>query len=152
NCLQTPSSRSRDRLRLSYPGLNSLPLYSGLADKSVQRNLSMSLPSCGHQVLGRRKWTGRLILGLLGLLFSVVGLYVYFALVPYLRLERAIAEVDRLDPGWRLEELERRRAILPDEKNSGVRVLNVQQLIPRGWLNSREPTEEAAKYSTKAKE
>jgi hypothetical protein len=33
------------------------------------------------------------------------------------QLEEAIAEADRLDPGWRLEELEARRQI-PDEENS----------------------------------
>jgi hypothetical protein len=49
------------------------------------------------------------------------------------RLQNAIAEADRLDPGWRLEELEAKRDVLPDDRNSAVQVAAVHQLRPRDW-------------------
>ncbi len=48
-------------------------------------------------------------------------------------LQRAMAETDRLDPGWRMEELEAKRAFVPDEENSGLVVAAVVPLMPPGW-------------------
>jgi hypothetical protein len=47
--------------------------------------------------------------------------------------EEAVAEADRLDPGWRLEELEARRAVLPDEQNAALQVLAAAGLLPKPW-------------------
>jgi hypothetical protein len=48
-------------------------------------------------------------------------------------LQRVLAETDRLDPGWRLEELEARRAIIPPEQNSANQVLAADKLLPPSW-------------------
>ena len=49
------------------------------------------------------------------------------------RLAAALAEADRLDPGWRLSDLEARRAAVPEGKNAALVVLTVANLIPADW-------------------
>jgi hypothetical protein len=46
----------------------------------------------------------------------------------------AIEEADRLDPGWRLEELEAARAQISDAENGALQVLKAKGLLPAGWL------------------
>src|ERR1700756_2904212 len=46
----------------------------------------------------------------------------------------AIAEADRIDPGWRLMELETSRAEVPDSENAALQVLAAKRLIPAGWF------------------
>src|SRR5262249_25970071 len=48
----------------------------------------------------------------------------------------AIAEADRLDPGWRLFDLEAARAQVPDEENAALQVLAAKKLIPAGWVQN----------------
>jgi hypothetical protein len=65
------------------------------------------------------------------------------------RLDRAIAEADRLDPGWRLAELAARRRAIPDGENAAGRVLAVAALLPKDWPESNDhlsfaPSEEPA--------
>src|SRR5262249_35947819 len=80
----------------------------------------------------RRKWK---VIGFvaLSLLVLALGGYVYLFTLGDRRLREAVAEADRLDPGWRLEELEAKRATLPAEQNSALRVLAVKKLMPRTW-------------------
>jgi hypothetical protein len=49
------------------------------------------------------------------------------------RLAAALAEADRLDPGWRLSDLEARRAAVPDGKNAALVVFAVANLMPADW-------------------
>jgi hypothetical protein len=87
------------------------------------------------------RW-GRLVIGGIALLGAVaVGWWLW------LRYERsqeekrvrdAVAEVDRVDPLWRLEEIEAHRIQLPDERNSAVQVLKVKAMLPSPWP-SRNP-------------
>jgi ABC-type transport system involved in multi-copper enzyme maturation permease subunit len=49
------------------------------------------------------------------------------------RLQEAIAETDRLDTGWRLEELEARRQVIPAEQNSALQLQAAHKLIPPKW-------------------
>jgi hypothetical protein len=49
------------------------------------------------------------------------------------QLAAAIAEADRLDPGWRLEELEDKRAAIPEEENSATIIMAVGPKIPNNW-------------------
>jgi hypothetical protein len=44
--------------------------------------------------------------------------------------DEAVAEANRLDPGWRLEELERKREVFPNEENSALVVLAAAKLWP----------------------
>jgi hypothetical protein len=48
-------------------------------------------------------------------------------------LREALAEADRLDPDWRLEQLEAKRPILAADKNSAVVVRAVRKLFPEKW-------------------
>jgi hypothetical protein len=48
-------------------------------------------------------------------------------------LEKIIADLDRLDPRWRLEEIEADRRLVPPEKNSATIVLAANRLLPNGW-------------------
>jgi hypothetical protein len=49
------------------------------------------------------------------------------------RLRLALEEMDRKDPGWRLEEVLAARAAVPEGKNSGLIVMEVSRLLPEKW-------------------
>jgi hypothetical protein len=87
-----------------------------------------------------------MILGIPGLGIPLIAGYVF--LISYfadLNLEEARAEADRLDPGWRLEELEARRAELPDGQNAAVTVLTAAGSLPVNWPKWPEPPAGASK-------
>jgi hypothetical protein len=44
--------------------------------------------------------------------------------------DEAAAEADRLDPGWRLEDLEKKREVIPDEDNGALVILAATKLWP----------------------
>jgi hypothetical protein len=48
------------------------------------------------------------------------------------RLEAEFAKLDRTDPGWRLQDIEAARAVVPDEENSALRVTDIGERLP--WL------------------
>jgi hypothetical protein len=48
-------------------------------------------------------------------------------------LPQVIAGLDRTDPGWRLEQLEARRAVVPPGLNSATRVAAARRLLPADW-------------------
>ncbi len=84
----------------------------------------------------RRRWRKPLLFGALLLLIVVgtpVGLYLYHAGTANRELAEALAEADRLDPGWRLEELEARRAKIADKENSALHILAIMKLMPDNW-------------------
>jgi hypothetical protein len=87
--------------------------------------------------LPRRKWRRRFLLGILivvPLCLVAVGMpLIYFVLASDRELREAIAEADALDPGWRLQELEAKRAIIPDEQNSALVLMSAQSLLPANW-------------------
>jgi hypothetical protein len=96
---------------------------------------TLSLLSC---LLFRRadsvgtSWHKRLVPGLLLVLPSAVlmAVYGYYSLSAAARLRDALAEADRLDPGWRLEDLELNRAIVPDADNSSLQVSKAYSTPP----------------------
>jgi hypothetical protein len=55
--------------------------------------------------------------------------------------EKAAAELDKSDPGWRWEEIQASREELPPKENAGTHVLAAVKLIPRGWASAatRDP-------------
>jgi hypothetical protein len=75
----------------------------------------------------RRRWW---LFGLLLLAFLIGGYYWLFYLA-HRELDAALAEVDRLDPGWRLEDLEAAREVLPPEQNSAPQVMIARSLFQR---------------------
>jgi hypothetical protein len=64
-----------------------------------------------------------------------VGYYAWSKLQAERELEELAAALDRDDPGWRLEDLERQRTALPAEENSGPLILKLKSEIPRNWWN-----------------
>jgi hypothetical protein len=82
-------------------------------------------------------WKRRLIYaGCLVLLIiaGLVGWYFYTSFISNKELRNAIAEADRLDPGWRLEELEAKRAVIPPAENAAEQVLAIRAMMPQPWL------------------
>src|SRR5262249_31426882 len=64
-------------------------------------------------------------------------------------LQEAIAEADRLDTGWRLEEIEGKRAMVPDTEKSALCVLRVIKLLKSSQsAESTEAHEKAFNLST----
>jgi hypothetical protein len=48
-------------------------------------------------------------------------------------LLQTVAELDREDPGWRQEQLEEKRRVVPAEQNAALRVQAAKALLPPGW-------------------
>ena len=61
----------------------------------------------------------------------LLGVYVLQAIRDQRQLEQALAEADRLDPGWRWEELEARRPPIADADNGRFPIEAAFQLIPK---------------------
>jgi hypothetical protein len=51
-------------------------------------------------------------------------------------LDRAAAELDRLEPGWKLEQIEASRAAVPAGENAALIVLAAGKLLPANWGNA----------------
>src|SRR5438094_2224916 len=72
---------------------------------------------------------------LAGLLLAVAGSFAGWQWRRYLALEAqlqdAIAEVERADPRWRLEDIEADRARVPDAENSAPLILRLRAITPR---------------------
>jgi hypothetical protein len=49
------------------------------------------------------------------------------------KLEETLAELDRSDPGWRLEDIEAAREAIPEEKNSARVVVVAGSQLPKDW-------------------
>jgi hypothetical protein len=76
----------------------------------------------------RRKIT---VLGLLALVsVSIVGFYFYQRWSGEARLREAIEEADRLDPDWRIVDLEAHRKEVPDAENGVLQALEARRLFP----------------------
>jgi hypothetical protein len=87
-------------------------------------------PTATHS---RSRFGSRVSLGLTILCtLSLVGLTYLFRAAEQ-QLQEAIAESDRLDPGWRLADLEARRAVLPDEQNGMLQARKARALVPAQW-------------------
>lgn len=82
---------------------------------------------------GRWRWRKRIAMCLVVLL---VGSAVYFAINHYqvsAALEKAIAELDESESGWRIEDIEAAREKVPDEENSAPLVARVAEHLPEYW-------------------
>jgi ABC-type transport system involved in multi-copper enzyme maturation permease subunit len=79
------------------------------------------------------RWGERLVAGVplalpLGL---VLAWYAHLHIQTEDRLRMAVAEADRLDPGWRMADLEAAREVVPDEQNSAPQVSRAAGLLSR---------------------
>ena len=72
--------------------------------------------------------------------------YVYYRRTQAHReLAEIMAELDRADPGWRLEDIEAKRGIIPDEQNSVPLILRVDAALGTGKWFDWDLDEELAK-------
>jgi ABC-type transport system involved in multi-copper enzyme maturation permease subunit len=55
-------------------------------------------------------------------------------------LDATVAQLDRSDPGWRLEDLEAARKAIPDEQNAAPLILEAHQLMPAKWPDKFDGT------------
>jgi hypothetical protein len=65
--------------------------------------------------------------------------FVYFAFSSDRELQAALAEADRLDPGWRIPALEEKRKTIPDAENSGPVLIAAKTLMPPNWPSWDHP-------------
>jgi hypothetical protein len=95
----------------------------------------------------RRDWLRRLARAFtLLFLVLVVALVLYYFYNRYQAergLQEAIAEADRLDPGWRWEEYEKKRTALPPEQNAAIHITAALQAIPEFMLPDEFPLDQA---------
>jgi hypothetical protein len=82
----------------------------------------------------RRHWLKRFILILLPLLLLALATpaLLYYWKVNTL-LDEAVAEADRQDPGWRLDDLEAKRAVVSPDENSSPSLIKAKGLMPPDW-------------------
>jgi hypothetical protein len=65
----------------------------------------------------------------------VGGLFLYHNYCGGLRLQQALEEADRLDPHWRIPDIEAHRRDVPDAENGLVQALAALSLLPQPWPN-----------------
>jgi hypothetical protein len=75
---------------------------------------------------------GIIVLAIIGI---PAGLHFYLRWTADRALQQAIAETDRLDPGWRLEDLEAKREIIPEAENAALKILAIKESMPSSWPN-----------------
>jgi len=81
----------------------------------------------------RRWWLKWTIIPLLVVLCPLLTIHYFDNAAAERTLAEAVAEADRLDPGWRLEDLEAARRKIPDDKNGAVVVLSAHKKMPAKW-------------------
>jgi len=91
------------------------------------------VPPAPPQVSHVRKWLKRLATCLALALLALVGLYFLEGHWANQELEQAVAETERLDPGWRWDELQAARVKLPAGQNSADQLLNARKLLGSSW-------------------
>jgi hypothetical protein len=77
----------------------------------------------------QRKWLRRLLLTLVFLVPCCVGGVFVFLWFSSFELNAVVAELDRLDPGWRLQDIEASRKVVPDAGNSALHIVAVGKLL-----------------------
>src|SRR6516165_6745898 len=81
----------------------------------------------------RRRRLVRVVLVFVVITLAVSAWVGYLWLVEDWALQEAIDQADQLDPGWRLAELEAKRAAVPDEENGAFQVLAAGPWVPLNW-------------------
>jgi ABC-type transport system involved in multi-copper enzyme maturation permease subunit len=123
-----------------------LPTLTAPFSRDAQRSAGASLllstdsmteneePSTHEEISGPSR--SRRLVGWLLFLSPVImalGWYGYSHLAAEKSLEEMVASLNRSDPGWRLEEIEAARAVVPDEENSARVIREVKIHFPGDW-------------------
>jgi hypothetical protein len=89
----------------------------------------------------RRRRVLKIVLILLALFVGFpVGAWLYYSHRADQELKAAVAELDRREPGaWRLEDLEAKRAVVPEEENAALVVMKIKELLPWPWPTPTPP-------------
>jgi hypothetical protein len=101
-------------------------------------DMSESHPTTAESWLKRRRKWIALVVAVLAAWGTIWAVYAYHLHRIKQELVEAEAEADGLDPGWRLEELEARRKVVPDEQNGALKILAAHKLLPHMWPTSPE--------------
>ncbi len=104
---------------------------------------NMSQPVKRRRTKWRRIALGVVFTGLLLLVGSCAGWYYYHRYYGPKELAAVIAELDENEPGWRWDDLEKRRAVVRDEENGALRVAAAAGLMPKKWPKSLAASDEA---------
>lgn len=67
------------------------------------------------------------------LVLAIVGAFFYRIFAAEYELRAAVAEADRTEPRWRLEDVEADRTVVPDAENSARPVAAAKHLFPEKW-------------------
>ncbi len=81
----------------------------------------------------RRRLRRLLLAGPPLLIAAVLGYYFYAGYAADRELAKVIAETDRTDPDWRLEQIEAKRKTYAPEDNAAETVLAAYRLLPPNW-------------------
>jgi hypothetical protein len=102
------------------------------ADVPVHESTPQVIPSTQKPRFLRRK--PRIIFGII-LLLGCTGTayYYYVSITVEERLKKALAELDRLDPGWRLDDILKNQPKFPDAENGALQRIAVQRMLPARW-------------------
>ncbi len=98
----------------------------------------MALQSAPNRTIARRlriHWRGTFVASVLVLILGSIAfsIHCYQSWQADREYAAAAAEADRLDPGWRLDEILAQREKLPDSENSSLRVREIAEKLPGGW-------------------
>jgi hypothetical protein len=87
-------------------------------------------------VASRSRWRKWLVWASIALLFVLaLALWFVFTYLAHQReLREAVAVADRLDPGWRFEDLEAARAEVLDAENGALQLEAAYRLLPARWF------------------
>jgi hypothetical protein len=81
----------------------------------------------------RSSWRRWLIVGVVVFLAVFVGAFFLADYWADREIERALAELDQTDPGWRLHDLDAARTTVPDSENSARQGMTAHALLPLPW-------------------
>jgi hypothetical protein len=79
------------------------------------------------------RWSFRVFLALLAVVAVLFLYYAHRRREALVALRAAVAELDRTEPGWRLNDLEAARAPVPDDQNSALVLIEAYRSLPPGW-------------------
>ncbi len=82
-----------------------------------------------------RRWWFRILLGILASLAVMVIHVLWQRHEAYQELQQVIAELDQADPDWRLERIEAKRRVVPDEENGALIIVEAHRALPKDWTS-----------------